>query len=476
METINEIIAHSSENLRGHMKFEEYHQNIIAAIFYKYLSYKIEKENNKKLFKFNINFIEAFNEENINYYGPKIRSQSIEELGYFITPNNLYQNIIQENNILQRLDQALEDIQFQDESLNNIFDDVRFQNLESAEQTSEIFRDVLININSLTFKNKDEFNDLMKYFMKKSYTPTEISTLLSRLVYVEGKNLENVYDAACGSCSTLLELTRKNSVHNFYGQDLNKTTYNMARMNLIMHGILPKNIHIYNEDSTTSKRKLPHMDTIISHPPFLKKWDADIELLEEKRFNSYKKLPPKSKADYAFIETMIYQLKKDGRMAVAMPQGVLFRSNAEKEIRKNFILNNYIDSVIALPKKTFYKNIPTCIIVFKKNRKNDEKILFIDASREYKKGNSLNILRNDDIEKIVKTYYEKRTIDKYSYSSSIEEVIGNDYNLNIKLYVNTYQQKEKIVIDDALREIRELDDKISKLEDKQKDLINMIKS
>lgn len=476
METINEIIACSSESLRGHMKFEEYKQYLITAIFYKYLSYKIEKENNKKLFKFNINFQEAFDEENKDFYGNKIKKESVEELGFFIEPKNLYNNIIKGENILLKFDDAFQEIKFQDETFNNLFDKVKFGNIDLIKETKEIFEEILINIDSLTFKKtlNDEFNDLMKFFMKKSYTPNEISLLLSRLVLQKDKELENVYDAACGSCSTLLRLKDNHVVNNYYGQELNKHTFNMARMNMIMHDILPKNIHIYNEDSTISQRKLPLMDAIISHPPFLKKWDACEELLEEKRFNSYKKLPPKSKADFAFIETMIYQLKDDGIMAVAIPQGVLFRTNAEKEIRKNFILNNYIDAIIGLPEKIFSKNIPTCIIVFKKNRTEDDKILFIDASQKYEKGFSLNILREIDIDNIVETYRNSTNIDKYSYCASIEEIIENDYNLNIKLYINTYPQKEKISIPHVIEEIDDIDNKIIELNNKENYLINKI--
>ncbi len=471
MENINEVISLSSEILLENMKTEEYQQNLIVAIFYKYLSHKIEKENNKKLFKYNINFQEAFNDENNEYYGEKIKEESINELNYFIKPENLYTNIIKKENILLEMNNAIKEIEFQDKKLGKLFTDINFQNMEKNEET---FKEVLIIIDSLSFKDKNEFNDLMKSLMKKSYTPPEISTLLSKIVYVEDKILNNVYDAACGSCSTLLKLKENQEVINYYGQEFDRNNYMIGIINLIMHDILPKNIHIYNEDSTISKRKLPQMDTIVSHPPFLNKWAASEELLKEKRFKDYKKLPPKSKADFAFIETMIYQLKKDGIMAVAIPQGVLFRANAEKEIRKNFILNNYIDTVIGLPEKTFYKNIPTCIIVFKKNRKAEENILFIDASQEYEKSNSLNKLRNIDIDKIVDTYRNRKEIEKYSHLANIREIVNNDYNLNIKLYVNTYQQKDKINVSKTIKEINEIEKKIKLLNDEQKLLIEQI--
>ncbi|MBE6494542.1 MAG: type I restriction-modification system subunit M [Methanosphaera stadtmanae] len=471
MESINEVISLSSEILLENMKSEEYQQDLIIAIFYKYLSNKIEKENNKKLFKYNINFQEAFDDENNEFYGKKIKEESLKELGYFIKPENLYTNIITNKNILLKMDNAIKEIEFQDKKLSNLFTDINFQNLEINEET---FKEVLKSIDSINFKDNDQFNDLMKSLMKKSYTPPEISLLLSKIVYMKNKILNNVYDAACGSCSTLLKLKENQEVINYYGQEFDKTNYTIGIINLIMHDILPKNIHIYHEDSTISQRQLPLMDTIVSHPPFLKKWAASKELLKEKRFRNYKKLPPKSKADFAFIETMIFNLKKDGIMAVAIPQGVLFRANAEKEIRKNFILNNYIDCVIGLPEKIFYKNIPTCIIVFKKNRDKNEDILFIDASQYYEKSNSLNNLRNSDIDRIVETYRNKEEIEKYSHLASTQEILNNDYNLNIKLYVNTYQQKDKIDVSETLEEINKIEKKIKSLNAEQKLLIDQI--
>ncbi len=476
METINEIISYSSQILRGHMNFEEYQNDLLAAIFYKYLSYKIEKENNKKLFKYDINFREAFDDENIEFYGKKIKEESINELGFFIEEKNLYSNLINQNDCLQLLNDAIHNIEFKDKSLYDLFDNTDFQEIKSFKETENLFNDVLVKIDSLTFKNEksDEFNDLMKFFMKKSYTPNEISDLLAGLLFVKDKKLVNVYDAACGSCSSLLRLKNHSTVINFYGQEFNRLNYNMARMNMIMHDVLPDNFFIFNEDSTTAKRKLPLMDAIISHPPFLKKWNACEELLDDERFNSYKKLPPKSKADYAFIETMIYHLDDDGIMAVALPQGVLFRTNAEKEIRKNFIINNYIDAVIGLPEKTFPKNIPTCIIIFRKNRSENDEIMFIDASNSYKKGNTLNVLRDSDITRIIDAYNNRTEIEKYSYLGSIDEVKSNDFNLNIKLYVDTYVEKDRIDIQKSLKEIDSLEVNINSLKNKQKDLIKQI--
>lgn len=477
MVKINQILLESSEKLKGHIEYEIFQHNIMGAIFFKYLSEKIEKENNKKLFKFNINYKEAFEEENIDFYAKTIKKESLENLGYFIKPDYLYQNIISEEGILKKLDDAIKHIEFQKESLNDIFYNVNFENIHINDEIKNIFESILKNINNLEFKNKtyDELNYLMEFFLKKSYTPNEISILLSKLVTIEKNTIENVYDATCGSCSTLMILKEEVNVNNYFGQEINRNNFNLARMNLIMHGINPNNFEIYNEDSTTTRRDLPPIDVVISHPPFLKKWEADEELLKDERFNTYKKLPPKSKADYAFIETMIYPLNDEGIMAVIMSQGVLFRSNAEKDIRKTFLKEkNYIDAIIGLPEKTFNKNIPTCIIILKKNRNKNDGILFIDASNEYDNSSHLNKLRKEDIYKIVETYKNKEEIEKYSHFADINEIKKNDFNLNIKRYVNTYEEKEKINIQETIKEINDIEIKIKEIKLEQKELLKKI--
>lgn len=477
MVEINEILLESSEKLKGHMEYEEFQHNIMGAIFFKYLSDRIEKENNKKLFKFNINYQEAFEEENIDFYGKNIKNESLNELGYFIKPEYLYQNLIIEDDFLRKLNDAIKNVEFQKETLNDLFHSVNFEKIHENKNIKTSFESILKKINYLKFNNKsyDEFNYLMKFFLKKSYTPNEISELLSKLVSIDKNSIENAYDATCGSCSTLLHLKNETNVKNYIGQELNKNNYNLARMNMMMHDIHPNNFEIYNEDSTTTQRDLPAIDVVISHPPFLRKWEAPEELLKDERFNTYKKLPPKSKADYAFIETMIYPLSKDGTMAIVMPQGVLFRSNAEKDIRKTFLKEkNYIDAVIGLPEKTFNKNIPTCILILKKNRKKEDGILFIDASQEFDNSSQLNRLRKEDIDKIVTTYKNKEEIKAYSYFADINEIKNNDFNLNIKRYVNTYKEKEKINVPETINQIKTIENEIKKLDLEEKELFKKL--
>ncbi len=468
---IKDIIIHSTEKLRGHVMFEEYQKNLLNIIFYKYLSHKIEKENNKKLFKYNITFQEAFNEENKEYYGEKIKSDSLKELGFFIHPNNLYQNILNEEKIIKAINKSISNIVFEDERLNDLFTEINSG--DKKDNLDKLYRSLIQEINEITINNLD-INFIMKYLLKNSFTPIEISLLLSKLVKINNEKFDNVYDGACGSCSTLLMLDKEN-VKCYYGQEIKKNNYDIARINMIMHDIAPKNFKIFNEDSTTSKRDLPLMDVIVSHPPFLKKWDANKELINDERFNTYKKLPPRSKASYAFIETMLYHLKDTGIMAVVMPQGVLSRTNAEKEIRKTLLLEkNYIDAVIGLPEKTFPKKISACILILKKNRSKNDNILFIDASQEYNKQDNSHILSEEKIEKIINVYENQLEIEKYSHITNLTEIKENDYNLNIKLYVNTFEDKNEIDIPQTIKKIELIDKEIADLKDKENQLLKKL--
>lgn len=200
------------------------------------------------------------------------------------------------------------------------------------------------------------------------------------------------------------------------------------------------------------------MKTIIANPPFSIPWEADNELLKDVRFSEYGRLAPKSKADYAFIQDMIHQLDKDGIMTVVLPHGVLFRGSAEGHIRRYLIeKKNYLDAVIGLPANLFFgTSIPTCVLIFKKNRKADDGILFIDASKEFDKQKNKNNLTNENIAKITDVYLNRKTVEKYSYSVSLQQVADNDYNLNIPRYVNCFEEEPEIDIEAVMKSIDDL--------------------
>lgn len=467
MTTIKDVILYSSEQLKGHINFGEYQNNILGLIFYKYLSDKIIKENNKQLFKYNITYTEAFKNENKKYYAEKVKQNSLEIQGYFIKPENLYPEIIKHEKITSHMTKALKEIQFKDQTLTDIYSNV---NLETDDENlQEILEKIIKKINTITFTKENKIQSLIKYFMKEGYTPIEVSTLLAKLVTIQQKEYPNIYDSTAGSASTLIILDRYAKTRHIYGQELNKSRYNLARINMMIEDVPTDKFSIYNEDTTTTRHKLPKMNAIVSHLPFFPHWNYSENLLKDERYNKLDQLPPKTRADYIYIINNLYQLDNNGTMAIVLPQGALFRQSKEKNIRKTLIKKyNYIDTIISLPDKIFNKNMKTCIIIFKKNRKSEDTILFIDPTTTSDK------LDNKTINKILETYKNRQELENYSHNASLDEIRKNNYNLNIPRYVDTYTPKKEINIEDTLKEIRKINEKIEKLDKKYNKLLKEI--
>ena len=299
------------------------------------------------------------------------------------------------------------------------------------------------------------------------YTPQEVSQILAEVVTTGKTRLRDVYDPTCGSGSLLLRTARNGNADTIYGQEKNPTTFNLARMNMLLHGVKYKDFTIENGD-TLEADAFPdrEFDAVVANPPFSAQWSAAEKFNSDDRFSKAGALAPKSKADYAFILHMIHHLNEGGTLACVAPHGVLFRGNAEGKIRRYLIENkNYIDAIIGLPPNIFYgTGIPTCIIVAKKCRKEDDSILFIDASREFEKVKTQNKLRPEHIQKIVDTYRNRTEIEKYSHLASLKEIADNDYNLNIPRYVDTFEEEEEIDIKAVMAEIKELEAKRSELD------------
>ena len=277
-----------------------------------------------------------------------------------------------------------------------------------------------------------------------------MSKLVARLATVGLTKVLNVADCACGSGSLLLQVGEYVDVAKYYGQELTSSTYNLARMNMILHGIDYKNFSIINvdtlEDDTTFADEKYTVQ--VANPPYSTKWSADSRFLDDDRFSPYGKLAPSSKADFAFVQHMVYHMASgDSRIAVLLPHGVLFRGGSEETIRQYLINDlNVIDEIIGLPANCFQgTSIPVCCIVLKKERNgNSDNICFIDASREFEPGKAMNYLTDEHIEKIVTAYTERKDIDKYCHIATKEEIIENGYNLNIPRYVNTYLKSRKL--------------------------------
>lgn len=363
--------------------------------------------------------------------------------------------------------------------------DLNSNNLgRTADARNTLIVKVLKHLDEIDFKLNDTeldvLGDAYEYLIgqfasgagKKAgefYTPQEVSKILAKIVTTGKNRLKSVYDPTCGSGSLLLRVAREvKDVNNFYGQEMNRTTYNLARMNMILHGVHYRQFDIKQEDTLEHPQHLNDMpfEAIVANPPFSAKWSANPLFLNDDRFSQYGKLAPSSKADFAFVQHMIYHLAENGTMAIVLPHGVLFRGAAELHIRKYLIeQKNYLDAVIGLPANIFYgTSIPTCILVFKKCKEDPDHILFIDASKEFEKVKNQNMLREEHIDKIVETYRNRTTIEKYSHLATLKEVEENDYNLNIPRYVDTFEAEEEIDIQAVMQEIKSLEAKRAELD------------
>lgn len=481
-----------ADELRGNMDANEYKNYILGFIFYRYLSEKQEQTLNKALENDKITFKQIKKTDPIYEY---IEQEALEKLGYFITQELLFSTIIEktqtEKFILDDLQKAFNQItnsslgtESQDD-FSNLFEDVDLNSSKlgrTPDEQNHKISQVIKKLAEIDFKLEEDESDILgdayEYLIsqfassagKKAgefYTPQEVSTILARIVTLDKDRLKSVYDPTCGSGSLLLRVAKECEVADFYGQELNQTTYNLARMNMILHGIKFNKFDIKQGDSLENPQHYDmKFDAVVANPPFSAKWSSSKEHMDDERFSAYGKLAPKSKADYAFVQHMIYQLNEQGTLAVVLPHGVLFRGAAEEKIRRYLIEEkNYLDAVIGLPKNIFYgTSIPTCILVFKKCRQHDDNILFIDASEEYEKAKNQNKLRTQDIDKIINTYKNREEKDKYSHIATLEEIQENDYNLNIPRYVDTFEEEEPIDLDELVDELEQIEKEMQKVD------------
>ena len=488
-----------ANTLRGKMNADEFRDYILGFIFYKYLAEKMEIYANSILEEDKIQFrnIDENTAKGLEYI-EAIREESLETLGYFLKPSELFSEIAKRGNsgsnnfILEDLQKILTNIQLStmgtqsEEDFEDLFSDMDLNsnNLgRTADARNAIIVKVLVHLDEIDFKLNDTeldvLGDAYEYLIgqfasgagKKAgefYTPQEVSKILAKIVTTGKNRLKSVYDPTCGSGSLLLRVAREvKDVNNFYGQEMNRTTYNLARMNMILHGVHYLKFDIKQEDTLEHPQHEGLLaEAIVANPPFSANWSANPLHLSNERFSQYGKLAPSSKADFAFVQHMIHHLAENGTMAIVLPHGVLFRGSAELHIRKYLIeQKNYLDAVIGLPANIFYgTSIPTCILVFKKCKEDPDHILFIDASKEFEKVKNQNMLRENHIDKIVETYRNRTVIEKYSHLATLKEVAENDYNLNIPRYVDTFEAEEEIDIQAVMQEIKSLETKRAELD------------
>ena len=487
-----------ANNLRGNMSANEFMYFSLGFIFYKYLSEKIEKYADQALENDEITFKQLWesHEEEAVELQEEVKKQCLENIGYFVEPQYLFTSIIdrinRKENILPQLERSLKRIedstlgQESEEDFGGLFSDIDLASPKlgkTADDKNNLISSVLTALNGIDFgadeaTQIDILGDAYEYMIsqfaagagKKAgefYTPQEVSRILAEIVTLGHNRLRNVYDPTCGSGSLLIRAANIGNAVEIFGQEKNPTTYNLARMNMLLHGIKFSNFKIENGDTLEADAfGDKQFDAVVANPPFSAEWSAADKFNNDDRFSKAGRLAPRKTADYAFILHMIYHLNDGGTMACVAPHGVLFRGNAEGAIRRFLIENkNYIDAVIGLPANIFYgTSIPTCIIVMKKCRKEDDNILFIDASKEFEKVKTQNKLREEHIRKIVETYRDRKEIEKYSHCATLQEIADNDYNLNIPRYVDTFEEEEPIDIKAVMAEIKELEAKRADLD------------
>lgn len=493
-----------ANELRGSVDGWDFKQYVLGILFYRYISENMANHHNEYERKIDPSFDYAsLSDEEAEI----VRKPTIEEKGFFIPPSALFCNVLKNapNN---------EDLNV---TLQNIFTEIEKSSLgaPSEENVKGLFADLDVNSNKLgsSHQNRvekltkilqaiggmqlgdylksgiDVFGDAYEYLMAmyasnagksggEYFTPQEVSELLAKITLHNQESVNKVYDPCCGSGSLLLQFSKvlgdKNVLKGYFGQEINLTTYNLCRINMFLHDINYSKFHIAHGDTLLDPKHEDDepFDAIVSNPPYSTKWVGDNNplLMNDERFNKAGALAPKNAADLAFTMHMLSYLSNQGTAAIVEFPGVLYRGGAEKKIREYLVkVENCIDCVIALPENLFFgTNIATCILVLKKNKK-DDTTLFIDASKEFVKEGKKNKLKAHNREKILQTYIERKAIKHFSALVAMEQIQENDYNLSVNRYVE--QEDTKEIID-----IKALQLEISQIVKKQSALRNSLES
>jgi len=509
---LGKILWAIADDLRGAMNADDFRDYMLSFLFLRYLSDNYEEACKKELGRDYPSVKEddkrpplsIWYEENKADIEP-FEEQMRKKVHYVIKPQYLWNSIVelartQNSELHKTLEEAFKYIE--NESFSTAFDGLFSEiNLNSEklgknytarnEKLCKIITKIAEGIAEFS-NDRDILGDAYEYLIgqfaagggKKAgefYTPQKVSTILSRIVSLDSqdpstgkkKKLNSIFDFACGSGSLLLNVRRqmgKYGVGKIYGQEKNITTYNLARMNMLLHGVKDSEFEIYHGDSLTNEwdmlneenpAKKVHFDAIVANPPFSLRWDPTDEVAKDFRFKNHG-LAPKSAADFSFLLHGFHFLDKEGTMAIILPHGVLFRGGAEARIRKKLLQDGNIDTVIGLPPKLFFSTgIPVCILVLKKCKKSDD-VLFINASEHFSPGKRQNILEDDYINKIIDTYQYRKEEERYSRAVSLEEIEKNDFNLNISRYVSTAKPEPIVDLNKVNDELYHLEREIKK--------------
>ena len=488
-----------ADDVRGAVDGWDFKQYILGILFYRFISENITEFFNSAEHEAGyseFDYAQISDEEAVQDFKPN----TVEEKGFFILPSQLFKNVVKAakdnenlNTDLANIFKAIEGsaVGFPSENdIKGLFEDVDTTSNRlggTVAEKNKRLTDILTGIAEINFgdfKNNDidAFGDAYEYLISnyasnagksggEFFTPQTVSKLLAKLVMDGKTKINKVYDPTCGSGSLLLQMKKQFDEHiideGFFGQEINMTNFNLARMNMFLHNVNYNNFSIKRGDTLLNplhKDEKP-FDAIVSNPPYSIKWvgDADPTLINDERFAPAGKLAPKSYADYAFIMHSLAYLSSKGRAAIVCFPGIFYRKGAEKTIRQYLVDNNFIDCVIQLPENLFFgTSIATCILVMAKN-KTENKILFIDASKEFKKETNNNILEEKNIQVIVDEFRNRSDKKYFSRYVDRSEIVENDYNLSVSTYVEKEDTREIIDIKVLNKEIEETVKKIDKL-------------
>lgn len=432
------------------------------------------------------------------------RAETVLEKGFYILPSELFENVrrqaAEDENLNETLERVFTNIEASakgtdsEDDLKGLFDDLDVNSSKLgptvAKRNEKLVKllDAIGDLNLGNFSDNtiDTFGDAYEYLMQmyassagksggEYYTPQEVSELLARITVVGKTKVNKVYDPAAGSGSLLLKfakvLGKDNVTDGFYGQEINLTTYNLARINMFLHDINYEKFDLAHGDTLIDPAHWDDepFEAIVSNPPYSIKWDGDANplLINDERFAPAGVLAPKSKADLAFTMHILHWLAVNGTAAIVEFPGVLYRGGAEKKIRKYLIDNNYVDAVIQLPPDLFFgTTIATCIIVLKKSKK-DNSVLFIDASAEFTRNGNKNKLTEENQQKILDAFTVREDIEYFAKLVSNEQIAENDFNIAVSSYVEPEDTREVI-------DIKELNKEIARIVKRQAELRNQI--
>lgn len=490
------VLWSGADVLRSKMDANEYKNYLLGIVFYKYLSdsflirvYDLINDEKPESLKV---ALEAYKNELKGEYANDLLDELKQDRKYVIEPELTYTCFAEDarNNCFNReqLQKAFNNIEQSGELFVDLFSDIDLYSsrLGAGDQKqSDTIAELIKVIDQADLLNSDGeiLGDAYEYLIgqfasetgKKAgefYTPQAVSKILTKIAITgqEDKMGLSVYDPCCGSGSLLLNAKKyaKHTEHiKYYGQELMASTYNLARMNMFLHGVNPDNQKLRHGDTLDADWPTDEetdFNMVLMNPPYSAKWSAAKGFLQDERFSDYGVLAPKSKADYAFLLHGLYHLKSNGTMAIVLPHGVLFRGAAEGKIREKLLRSGNIYAVIGLPANLFYNTaIPTCIIVLKKHRDGRD-VLFIDASKKFKKGKKQNEMEDEHINSILELYNKRETVDKESFLATFEDIEKNDFNLNIPRYVDNFEKEPDVDIDALLVDMKKTDEEIKQTE------------